>query len=948
MADPDLRHRLDEFVAYRKNHLDGDEKGEAQVFLDRLFQAFGHLGTKEAGAVPETRLRDRVTRRVSFADLVWKPRVLIEMKKSGEQLSRHYDQAFEYWLNLTPQRTDYVVLCNFDEFYIYDLNRQLEDPVDIVALDDLSRRWEALGFLLPTPVEPTFGNDLVAVTREAAATVVRVANSMIDRGVPRADAQRFTMQSVVAMFAEDTGLLPTHLFTKALEDSAGDAGDAYDLVFGLFREMNIPGVTPGGRYKGTRYFNGTLFAQVSPSEITTEELVALHHSASHDWSEVRPEIFGTLFEQSMGDPARRALGAHFTSGADIQRVVLPTIVTPWRDRIESASSLAELSAVENDLLTFRVLDPACGCGNFLYVAYRELRKLEARIHEKERRLSRGRKRTGTRLSLLNLGNFLGIDIDPFAVEIAKVTMLLGKQLANVELSDLSDPLPLDDLNQSITAGDALFMDWPSADAIVGNPPYIGRRYIIQQRGADYAARLDESFPEVGGVSDYVSYWYRLAHDHLPDHGRAGLVGTNTIRQGDSRIASLDYITSNGGKIVDAWSSLPWSGDANVHVSIVNWTKSDFGDQPVLRYGDEDDDLVRIEPPLIAGHLGPGVDVGHAVALRANKKPKRLFQGQTVGNTEAFVIDDPREAERLVAAGCGAVVFPYIDGHELLRLRHPQRFVIDFEHDEMDVARAVAPQAFERLQRLALPARKRKAEEEAEANAAALARNPKARVNRHHERFLDRWWQHSYRRKDLLDAIAKSDRYLAVSRVASEERLPVFVFVDSSIHPSDALQCLDFDDEYSFGIVQSGVHEVWLRARCSTLEERLRYTTKTVFHSFPWPQTPSAAQVRAIVDASAAILDHRASRQVDHGLGLLDLYDALRVPGKSTLRGLHGDLDAAVRDAYGFDTSDILQQLLDLNLELAAAEADGDKVRGPGSDWIPSDRKRVTDHRMENA
>ena len=154
MADRELQQRLQDFVEYRLEHLDDDEKGEAQLFLDHLFQAFGHEGTRQAGARHETRIRKRDTRRVSFADLVWERRLLLEMKKTGEQLGRHYQQAFEYWLNLTPARTDYVVLCNFDELWIYDLNRQLEEPVDRVEISDLPQRWESLAFMLPEPLEP--------------------------------------------------------------------------------------------------------------------------------------------------------------------------------------------------------------------------------------------------------------------------------------------------------------------------------------------------------------------------------------------------------------------------------------------------------------------------------------------------------------------------------------------------------------------------------------------------------------------------------------------------------------------------------------------------------------------------------------------------------------------------------------------------------------------------
>lgn len=941
MDRAELVSKLDEFVQWRWNYLTGDEKGEAQIFLDHLFQAFGHEGSRQAGAVPETRIRRRQTRRVSFADLVWQPRALIEMKKAEEHLERHYEQAFDYWLNLTPSKPDYVVLCNFDEFWIYDLNRQLDIPVDRVALDDLPRRWEALGFMLPDPVDPAFGNDVVEVTRDAAATVARVTNAMIDRGVERGAAQRFVMQSVVAMFAEDIGLLPTHLFTKALEDSTGP-GSAYDLLFGLFNEMNRPGDTPAGRYQGTPYFNGSLFATVDPVDLTVEEVHALHEAATHDWTAVRPEIFGTLFEQSLESDARRAYGAHFTSGADIQRIVRPCIVTPFRERIESASTQRELGAIESDLLSYRVLDPACGCGNFLYIAYREMRKLEALIEERRAAMSEARAPRPARLSLVSPTQFFGMDIDRFAVEIAKVTLLLAKQLAAREVGDIDNPLPLDNLDDNFLAADAVLEPWPAADIIIGNPPYLGRRQLIEHRGADYASQISEHHPGVTGVSDYVVYWFQIAHDQLPAHGRAGLVATNSIRHGDSRRCGPDYVIDNGGKIIDAWSSIPWSGEANVHVSIINWTKTDQGETAVLRIGD-DDDQRRIELDDIAGHLEDRLDVTSAADLQINRRPKTLHQGQTAGHA-GYVLDAGIAHRLLATPGASDVVHPYLDGHEMLRLRAPERFVIDFPQDDIVAARAAAPDVFTYLEPLVMAERERRAREEADGNAEALERNPSARVNWHHRNFFSRWWQLSYRRAQLMDLIASMDRFIAVPAVASNERNPVFEFIAADVHPSHALQCLVADDDYSFGIVQSGVHAAWLRARCSRLKSDPRYTTKTIWHSFPWPQEPDDDAIRDVVTAVEHVLDYRAER-IDDGMTLVELYDTLRLPGRNQLRRLHGELDAAVINAYGFDNSDPLRQLLDLNQELAVAEHAGQPVSGPGASWIPAAARRRTNYRL---
>ena len=232
----ELLNRIKTFVDYA-GRLSGYEKGEAQVFCDRLFQAFGHEGYKEAGATLEFRVKrkDKVTQ---FADLLWKPRLLIEMKSSGEKLQKHYQQAFEYWLNAVPDRPRYVVLCNFDEFWIYDFDVQLHEPVDRVKLEELPDRYETFNFLLPEQREPLFNNDRVAVTRAAADKVAQVFNALVERGEDRERVQRFVLQSVVAMFSEDFDLLPKGLFTETINDCCSGES-SYDLMGGLFQPKQL-------------------------------------------------------------------------------------------------------------------------------------------------------------------------------------------------------------------------------------------------------------------------------------------------------------------------------------------------------------------------------------------------------------------------------------------------------------------------------------------------------------------------------------------------------------------------------------------------------------------------------------------------------------------------------------------------------------------------------------
>ena len=422
---PDPAAALADFVTYVQTHLTGDEKGEAADYLDHLFRALGHAGVKEAGATRETRVAKKGgAKGKNYIDLLWPERVLIEMKSRGRKLERHYDQIFDSWTHIVPHRPPYVILCNFDELWIYDFNQQLFDPVDRIALADLPQRASALAFLLPRAGKPLFQNNRVDVTRQAAAKLAELFNSMRQRGEEQTRAQRFVLQILVTLVSEDLHLLPRHLFTQIIRECRDTQASTYDLIGGLFRQMDTKEPARGGRYQGVPYFNGGLFEEVHPIELTPAEIDTLAEAADFDWSMVKPEIFGTLFQSSMDADERHAFGAHFTSEFDIRKVVGPTIVRPWRDRMEAAwGKVGELKKVLRDLRLYRVLDPACGSGNFLYVAYRELKRLEREILLRLSEISKGE----VLESAVSIHQFYGLDIQPFAVELAKVTLMLAME-----------------------------------------------------------------------------------------------------------------------------------------------------------------------------------------------------------------------------------------------------------------------------------------------------------------------------------------------------------------------------------------------------------------------------------------------------------------------------------------------------------------------------------------
>jgi hypothetical protein len=367
------------------------------------------------------------------------------------------------------------------------------------------------------------------------------------------------------------------------------------------------------------------------------------------------------------------------------------------------------------------------------------------------------------------------------------------------------------------------------------------------------------------------------------------------------------------------------------VSIVNWLK---GTETGLKRlysqkGNSVDSPWEMHDLLeIGASLSSEANVSSAATLQANVLAEVCYQGQTHGH-EGFLLT-PSEALSMLAADKtnAKIVHPFLIGDDLLGTfpPRPSRYVIDlYPRSLADAVSFKLP--FARIKERVLPDREAAAAREEARSREALADDPRARLNHHHANFLKRWWCLSYPRAELMEKLRSISRYVACSAVTKR---PVFEFVDPAIHPNAALIVFLFDDDYSFGILQSSTHWQWFTARCSTLEERPRYTSETVFSTFPWPQAPTTAQVRNVAEAGRALRAKRRTMMERGGLTFRELYRLLELPGESELKDAQLRLDKAVALAYGFKMSgDYLAQLLKLNALLAAAEKSGRAIVGPG-------------------
>ena len=486
--------------------------------------------------------------------------------------------------------------------------------------------------------------------------------------------------------------------------------------------------------------------------------------------------------------------------------------------------------------------------------------------------------------------FYGMDTNPFAVELARVTLMIARKIAIDNLQLTEPALPLDTLDNNIVCEDALFSEWVKADAIIGNPPFLGGKKLRIELGDEYTEKIYKAFPDVKGQPDFCVFWFRKASDLLADKGRGGLVATNSIAQVSGRKASLDYIVSNGGIIHDAISTQVWSGDAAVHVSIVNWTKEK----------QRQNFLDNLDVPFISSSLKTEISVTSAKTLVVNKGFS--FEGcKLIG--KGFIISET-EAKEWITANFNnqKVLKPMIDGRGLINPFEKLDWVIDFANMSIEEA-SEYKEPFNRVRENVKPEREKN-------------KNQKTREN---------WWLFERYRPAMRKALESLDFYFALPKIAKWVN---FTPVGISILPCEANMVIASDDFYILGIINSKIHQIWVKAQSSTLKGDTRYTNTTCFETFPFPQTADIKIVQQIRTKAEELHQYRSQQMETKQWGITTLYNKFFTEPSSQLYQLHQQLDKLVMSAYNFQPNDdILENLLILNLELVEKEKQGIKIIG---------------------
>ena len=814
----------------------------------------------------------------------------------------------------------------------------LDDLTDAATRDRL--KW---AFSDPERLRP--GETRQSLTERAAASFATVAQALRERGHDPKAIAHFVNRLVFCMFADDVGLLPNHMFTRMLEQARRTPGRFADLAGDLFRAM-----TSGGRvgFETVEWFNGGLFDDDAALPLEQSDIDAVLAASNLDWSEIDPSILGTLFERGL-DPGKRAqLGAHYTDRDKIMLIVEPVVILPWLaewaaekadivaelERADAAKSPAARTKRRNEakrryrtfldrLRAFTVLDPACGSGNFLYLALQALKDLEHRVQFEAEELGFARQFS----CIVSPANVKGIEINSYAAELARVSVWIGEiqWMRRNGFSEAHDPIlrPLDTIEcrDAIVSPDGTEPDWPKADVVIGNPPFLGNRKTRRELGAKYADALERTYRQVvRGRPDLVCYWFAKAGRLLVNGKiqRAGLVATNSIRGGTNRVV-LDRILKDS-TIFDAWADEPWVVEgASVRVSLICFAASDSA-LPTALNGAEAD---RINADLTTGQS----DLTTARALTRNVGMAFM------GDIKRGPFDIPGQVARdwlLLPAnpnGCpnADVLRPWANGMDLTR-RPSGKWIVDFGYTMSEGQAALYEAPFGYISEHVRPIRQEN-------------REPASR---------EFWFRHWNPRPGMWRALDGLSRYIATPTL-SKHRL--FAWFDTRVCPDHQLIVIARDDDTAFGILHSRFHEVWSLRLGTSLEDRPRYTPSTTVETFPFPEglTPDVPAAEYADDPRAMAIALEARRLVE----LRDRWlnppewvewvdepvpcypkrpvprgeDAAKALKKRTLTNLynarpqwladaHEALDAAVAAAYGWpaDISDgeVLRELLVLN------------------------------------
>jgi len=864
-----------------------------------------------------------------FADVWKRGHFGWEYKKKHKDLTAAYSQLLQYREAL--ENPPLLVVCDLNRFHVHtNFTNTVKKTYKITLADLASAPEEPLRILRAVMGDPEALRPdvtLPELTERAASRFAELAKTLRAKHLDPQRVAHFLNKLVFCMFAQRTGLLPPRLIQRLAENTKRDPVQFGKGLRDLFSKMSKSGGLFGP--EEIQWFNGGLFDGEDVLPLTSKQIEVVRDIAELDWSEVEPAIFGTLFERGLDPDKRSQLGAHYTDRESIEKLVEPVLLEPLRRELETMKSDVERilaqpakgssaqtkrqKRAEDKFISFldrltklSILDPACGSGNFLYVALQAVKSLERdAILWGSAALKKSQMFPAVGPEIVH-----GIELNSYAAELARVTIWIGEiqWMINNGFSYSRNPVlrPLesirceDALMNGAERDDPVETAWPPAEFIVGNPTFLGGKLLRENLGDDYVNKLFKVYEgRVAKESDYVCYWFEKARQNIEagETRRAGLIATQAIRGGANRRA-IDRIKKTGD-IFLAWSDCPWIvNGAEVHVSIVGF---DDGSEKIrIRDG--------VSVAAINADLTAGIDLTKAPRLAENVGI--AFMGDSKGGK--FDIPPDLAKEMLAKSNPherpnADVVIPWLNGASVTK-RPREYWIIDFGTQMKEREAALYEAPFEYVKREIKRGRE------------------KSRTT------IDEWWRHERPRPEMRAALTGLKRFIGTVRHAKHR---IFFWIPAGTLPDSALIVFARDDDYTFGVLQSRVHTVWSLAKGTQVREKetgFRYTPTTTFDTFPFPAA-QPKQREAIAVAARALETFRQGwlkPKIGSQRSLTQLY----TENPTWLRQAHERLDAAVTAAYGWpgalSDDEILLQVLKLNAQWEPVAASRGRDEGCGS------------------
>ncbi|MAQ92133.1 MAG: SAM-dependent methyltransferase [Rhodothermaceae bacterium] len=885
----EIKTRAAAFVHEWKD--EGYEKGEAQTFWNQFLNVFGvsrrRVGSFEQGV-------KKLSGRQGFIDLLWPGVLLVEHKSRGEDLTAAEGQALDYFPGLKDEELPrYVLVSDFARFRLYDLEAEpgTEDHVEF-GIEELLDHVSLFGFMAGYEKRTYGEQDPVNV--KAARQMAGLHDALEAAGYRGHDLEVMLVRLLFCLFADDTGIFsPRGAFEDFLrERTRADGGDLGPMLGALFQTLDT---APEDRQTNLDealaafpYVNGSLFAgPLRTAAFDSGMRERLLEACVLDWGGISPAIFGSLFQGVMDPEERRELGAHYTSETNILKLIGPLFLDEMREELRKAgTNRAALARFHDRLAAFRLVDPACGCGNFLVVAYRELRRLEIEVIRGlyARDLAMG-------LQVLNVADLIrvdvdqcfGIEIEEFPAQIAQTALWLVDHQMNLEVAaafgEYFTRLPLTS-RPHVLNGNALTLDWGAAwgeaqpeafDVILGNPPFIGGKYQSAEQKRDLKAVLHGI--QSAGLLDFVTGWFVKAARYMDAHPktRTAFVATNSISQGEQvGVLWNELMGEHGCRIHFAHRPFQWtnqaSGKAAVHVVIEGFGPQEVSPKRLFDYED-----IRGEPTeRVVTNINPYlVEAADVVVLRRST-PLCDVPEIGIGNKPidgGHYLFTPEEKAAFLEREPNAAPYfrQWIGAREFLN--GVERWVL-WLGDTSPAALRAMPAVMERVEAV-----RDSREQSKSAPTQRLAATP----TRFH-----------------VENVPTAE-FLVIPEVSSERRdyIPIG-YLTPDVFASNKLRVFPNASLYHFGVLSSAMHMAWMRYTAGRMKSDYSYSITVVYNNFPWPSSPSASVVGSVEPAAEAVLAARAPLLAS-GSTLADLYDPLAMP--RALVQAHRALDRAVDKAY---------------------------------------------------